>query len=86
MIALGTWLLNRRAVETRPDERDAAIASRSRHAAYNTLMAGMIMVGVVMPFSHSGWDIVNAALLAIAVSEVVHHRLIALAYRRGVHA
>src|SRR6202035_5357461 len=40
---------------TPPDERDRAIASRSISAAYYLLIAGMIVVGCVMPFTSGGW-------------------------------
>ncbi|MEL1264983.1 hypothetical protein [Pseudoxanthomonas putridarboris] len=66
------------------DERDRLIAYRASSFAYYTLMAGIIIVGCVMPFTTSGWDIVHAALLAIAVSESVHTGLILHAYRRGL--
>ena len=68
------------------DERDRLIALRSTRAAYGVLMAGLLVCGVVMPFSKSGWELVHAALLAIAVSEIVHHGLIVHGYRRGVRA
>src|SRR5271154_6792589 len=44
------------------DERDLAIKSRSTSSAYYVLIAGMIYVGVFMPFSSAGWVIINAAL------------------------
>src|SRR5262249_23517635 len=47
---------------TPPDERDLAIKHRSLSAAYYVLVAGMILVGVVMPFSTGGWAIVNTAI------------------------
>ena len=68
------------------DERDRLIAGRAAEAAYHVLIAGMIIVGIVMPFNNGGWEIINAALLAIAAAEIVHHGLIFAAYRRGVRA
>ena len=44
---------------------------------------GMIVVGVMMPFGAGGWKIVNTALLAIVLAEVLRHALIALAYRKA---
>jgi hypothetical protein len=38
-----------------------------------------------MPFSEPAPDIVNAALLAIVVSQLVSLALILLSYRRGWH-
>ncbi|KAF1007928.1 MAG: hypothetical protein GAK28_01404 [Luteibacter sp.] len=82
VVALGTWLFGKRGAEN-IDERDLLIERRSSTAAYGVLMTCMILVGCVMPFSASGWRIVHAALLSIALSEVVHHGMIILGYRRG---
>jgi len=65
-----------------PDERDRAIDSRSVGAAYYVLMAGMILVGCFMPFSSSGWPIVNATIFMIVVAEVVRYGLAVFHYRR----
>ena len=67
------------------DERDRAIEHRATTAAYYVLIAGMIVVGCIMPFSKGGWDIVHTALLAIVIAEIVHHGLVAQAYRAGWH-
>ena len=64
------------------DERDLAIERRSIYAAYFMLMAGMIMVGCIMPFSAAGWKLVNAAVFMIVAAEVVHYGVVALSYRR----
>jgi hypothetical protein len=69
-----------------PDERERFMDARSSTYAYYVLMAGMIVVGFVMPFGHGGWDIVHGALLAVIAAEVVHHGSLALAYRRGWRA
>ena len=65
-----------------PDERDLAITRRSVSFAYYVLMGGMILVGCVMPFSSSGWAIINAALLMVVAAEVVHYGVVVLSYRR----
>jgi hypothetical protein len=65
-----------------PDERDRAIMQRSISSAYYVLIAGMILVGCMMPFNSSGWTIVNAALFMIVASEVVHHGVVVASYRR----
>jgi hypothetical protein len=65
-----------------PDERDRAIMRRSVSSAYYVLIAGMILVGCVMPFKSSGWTIINAALVMIITAEVVHYGVIVLSYRR----
>lgn len=64
------------------DERDRAIMRRSTSFAYYVLMAGMIVVGGIMPFKFSGWSIVNAAIFMIAVAEVVSYGVIVVSYRR----
>jgi hypothetical protein len=64
------------------DERDRAIEYRSVRAAYGVLIAGMILVGCVMPFNASGWRIVNAALAMIVAAEVVHYATVVFSYRR----
>lgn len=65
-----------------PDERDRAIMQRSVSSAYYVLIAGMIMVGVMMPFNSSGWKIVNAALFMIVAAEIVRHGVGVASYRR----
>jgi hypothetical protein len=81
---VGMLALKRKEHGERPliDERDRAIEARATLVGYYTLMGGMIVVGVVMPFYSSGWKIVNPALLTIVAAEMLRHALIALAYRR----
>lgn len=67
------------------DERDRAIAGRSAAIAYYVMMTGMVLVGMVMPFSARGWAITNAALFAIVVAELARYGTIIAAYRRGWH-
>jgi hypothetical protein len=69
--------------EERPplDERDRAIEHRSLSAAYYVLIVGMILVGCFMPFSSTGWTIVNAAILWIVAAEVVHYTVVVASYR-----
>jgi uncharacterized BrkB/YihY/UPF0761 family membrane protein len=69
-----------------PDERDRAIARRSSTIGYYVLLVGMMLVGMVMPFTEPAWKIVNAALLAIVVAELIRDAIILLGYRRGWHA
>jgi hypothetical protein len=65
-----------------PDERDRAIQQRSVSSAHYVLIAGMILVGCVMPFTSSGWSIINAALFMIIAAEVVHYGVAVFSYRR----
>jgi hypothetical protein len=69
--------------EDRPplDERDHAIEHRAVNAAYYVLMAGMILVGFFMPFSASGWTIVNAAIFWIVAAEVLRYGVVVASYR-----
>jgi uncharacterized membrane protein len=84
LLAIAAHLHARRGVDpTSFDERDRLIQARSTSAAYHVLIVGMIVVGCVMPFSSGKWDIVHAALLAIAIAELVSSGLIVAAYRRG---
>ena len=64
------------------DERDLAIRQRATSIAFYVLMAGMILVGVIMPFSETGWSIVNAALFMIVLAEVVLGGMIVFSYRK----
>ena len=66
------------------DERDRAIEHRATAVAYNILIAGIILVGCVLPFTQSGWKLFNAAVFVIALAEIVRHGLIVAAYRRGL--
>lgn len=64
------------------DERDLAIRHGALRWAYYLLMAGMILVGIVMPFEKSGWEIVNAAIFMIVLAEIVSYGAMAVSYRR----
>lgn len=67
------------------DERDLAIDRKATRVSYHILMVGMILVGCVMPFSESGWKLFHAAVLSIAIAEIVRHGLIVSMYHRGLH-
>lgn len=83
----GLLVLKRRERGEKPleDERDRSIDARATRTAYFVLLAGVIYVGVVMPFAASGWMLVNASLLVIVVSETLRNLLIAIGYRRRQH-
>ena len=88
ILGAGHLLLRLRAPEDArqpADERDRAIERRSRRIAYYVLIAGTVLAGVVMPFFASGWTIVNTALAAIVVAELVHYGSTVRSYRRGGH-
>jgi len=63
------------------DERDRAIDARATRIAYFVMLTGMILVGMVMPFGNSGWQIVNSALFVIVVAETTRYALIVAGYR-----
>ncbi|MBS0194212.1 MAG: hypothetical protein JSR34_08180 [Proteobacteria bacterium] len=69
------------------DERDRLIEYRAATIAYYVLIAGMILVGCIMPLdpTQHPWDIVNAALFYIVLAEAVKLVLIVRGYRRGLH-
>ncbi len=85
MLGLGyLWCRRQSPAEAKAplDERDRAILYQGRRVAYLVLMAGMILTGCVMPFTDSGWRIVNAGFLMIILAEVVHDGIVAGSYRR----
>jgi len=65
------------------DERDRAVELRSMKIAYLVLITGVILVGVVMPFSSSGWKLINSAIGAIVIAEISHYGFVVWSYRRG---
>ena len=65
------------------DERDRLIDQRATRVAYQVLIGAMIVVGCLMPFNNSGWQIFHAAVFSIALAEIVRHGLIVSMYRRG---
>ncbi|HWS39966.1 MAG TPA: hypothetical protein VN247_01595 [Arenimonas sp.] len=64
------------------DERDIAIAHKSRGYAYGVLIAGMILVGGIMPFTNGGWEIVNTMVFMIVLAECISDANIIRNYRR----
>jgi hypothetical protein len=85
ILGIGHLLLRRSSPEDASmplDERDRAIVSRSMSTAYYVLIAGMILVGCVLPFVAGGWSIVNAALFTIVITEVTRYGIVVLSYRR----
>lgn len=67
------------------DERDRAVGRRAASIAYYVMMVEMVLVGIIMPFSKSGWEITNAALLAIVIAELVRYGVMVTSYRNGWH-
>jgi uncharacterized membrane protein len=77
------WISLRRRRGPESDERDRAIQHRAAAIGYHVLIGGMILVGCILPFNHSGWSLFHAAVFAIVLAEVVRHGLIVAMYRRG---
>ena len=67
------------------DERDKLIESRASAVAYQVLMIGMIVVGFVLPFNATRWEMIDTSFFAIVVAEIVHSAMIVRAYRNGIH-
>lgn len=87
-VIVGTIILSAQAPKperARADERDRAIRRRGATMAYYVLLAGMMVVGVYMPFVESGVPLANTGLFAIVVAELVNSTVVLLSYRRGWH-
>jgi len=69
----------------KPDERDRAIDRRSMQVGYWLLMIGLVVVGVISPFTESGWTLVNGALFFLVLSETARSLVAVWSYRRGWH-
>jgi hypothetical protein len=89
-VALGVRAFN--IVKTRQtgqellDERDQWIEMKSTSVSYHVLMAGMIVVGMMMPFSATRWELVDTSFFFIVLAEVVHSCITIYGYRKGIHA
>jgi len=70
-------------VREKADERDRAIESRSMAVAYYVLITGTILAGAILPFVAAGWTVVNAALFAIVLAEIIRCVVAAWGYRRS---
>jgi membrane protein YqaA with SNARE-associated domain len=66
------------------DERDQAIDRRASTVAYYVLIGCALYVGCYMPFTSSGWHIVNAMVASVVVAEFLRYAMIVAGYRRGL--
>ncbi len=82
-VAGTAWLAARRRGEEGlfSDERDLAIDARATQGAYYMLLSGAVIAGMMLPFKEAGWQIVNASLLFILLSEALRNGLIIRGYR-----
>lgn len=88
VVIAGTVILALRSPKSeraRGDERDRAIRRRGAAAAYYLLLAGMILVGVAMPFTSGGVELANTGLFAIVIAELLNSAVVLSSYRRGWH-
>jgi hypothetical protein len=81
LICLLVLMARERGQGLHADERDRAIEASATLIAYYVLMAGTVVVGMVMPFTKTGWSLVNAALLWIVLAEALRNLLIVRGYR-----
>ena len=81
IVGLGYLFLRPR---QKPDERDRDIDRRAMQAGYWFLLVAMMLVGVVLPLTESGWAVANVALLAIVAAEMLRCIVEVWNYRRGV--
>jgi len=65
------------------DERDQAITLRALAVAYQVLILGTMLTGIVMPFQTGGWRLINAAIAAIVLAELVSNGVVVWSYRRS---
>jgi hypothetical protein len=79
---LSVLTLRERGYSLVADERDRAIDARGTRTAYFVLLTGTVVVGMIMPFGRSGWEVVNAALLAVVLAETTRNIMIVIGYRR----
>ncbi|HRD44907.1 MAG TPA: hypothetical protein PLF78_00330 [Caulobacter sp.] len=80
---IGLWIASPEDARAPADERDHDIERRSILVAYYVMMAGLTVVGLAMPFTTSGWTIVNAGLAAIVLAEITNNGLAVWNYRRS---
>lgn len=64
------------------DERDQLIELKGVSKGYPILIVGIIIVGFVMPFNSSKWEMIDTAFFSIVVAEIVHYGFVLLAYRK----
>jgi uncharacterized membrane protein len=83
-VRLVNWKISGRWGTVVPDERDQRIEIKASALAYYVLMTGMIVVGFVMPFTASQWELIDAAFFFIVLAEITHCVLVIHAYRRGI--
>ncbi|HRE33605.1 MAG TPA: hypothetical protein PK217_00885 [Sphingopyxis terrae] len=88
VVIVGTIILSAQAPKServRADERDRAIRRRGATIAYYVLLAGMMVVGVYLPFVEQGVPLANTGLFAIVLAELVNSAVVLISYRRGWH-
>lgn len=86
LIGIGvlTWMAKREGSD-KADERDNAIQRRSTSVAYGLMMTGLVLSGVMMPFTSGAYKVVNVSLLVVVVCEIIRDLVTIIGYRRGSH-
>jgi membrane protein YqaA with SNARE-associated domain len=67
-----------------PDERDLAVDRRASTIAYYVLIGLALYVGGFMPFTSTGWHIVNSMVASVVIAEMLRYAMIVAGYRRGL--
>jgi hypothetical protein len=80
-IRIYNYMLRAKDGSTSVDERDHRFEQIGVNKAYPILMGGMILVGFVMPFKSTQWEMIDAAFFAIVLAELVHYGYVLKAYR-----
>jgi hypothetical protein len=65
------------------DERDRGVAHRAFKAAYLTLMGGVVIVAIGVPYAEADWQLTLAAYLTTIVADMVRMTATIVGYRRG---
>ncbi len=66
------------------DERDTAVARRATTVAYYVLIGCALYVGCFLPFTTSGWHIVNAMIASVVIAEFISYALVVRGCRQGL--
>jgi len=66
------------------DERDRAVDRRANTLAYYALITCALYVGGFLPFTTSGWHIVNQMVGGVVIAEMLRYAMIVVGYRQGV--
>ena len=63
------------------DERDRSVARRAFKAAYLTLMGGVVVLAMAVPYAHADWQLTLSAYLTTIVADVARMAATIVNYR-----